>query len=139
MGIQLVDCSKQVIYIIKMRQFTIIFLTLSFVYISEAGFRCFFGDSACSLGCKILGQKTGLCDDDNKCWCSEQPINLNDFRELLPSRCTLGEDFCQITCHAIGRRDGASESTCRADCQRRGKASGRCDGWRCECLTNLPQ
>ena len=41
--------------------------------------------------------------------CSEQPINLNDFRELLPSRCTLGEDFCQITCHAIGRRDGACE------------------------------
>ena len=66
--IQLVDSSKQVIYIIKMRQFTIIFLTLSFVYLSEAGFRCFFGDSACSLGCKILGQKTGLCDDDNKCW-----------------------------------------------------------------------
>ena len=66
--IQLVDSSKQVIYIIKMRRFTIIFLTLSFVYLSEAGFRCFFGDSACSLGCKVLGQSGGTCDNDNKCW-----------------------------------------------------------------------
>ena len=51
-----------------MRQFAIIILALSFAYVSEAGFRCFFGDAACSAGCKILGQKTGTCDDDDKCW-----------------------------------------------------------------------
>ena len=38
--------------------------------------------------------------------CSEQSLNLDDLRELLPSRCTLGLAFCQGTCHAIGRRDG---------------------------------
>merc|ERR1711988_1306196 len=87
--------------------------------------------------------------------------NFDDLRELLPSRCTLGLAFCQGTCHAIGRRDGkcqygegcecseerispaefalcAAESTCRADCQRRGKASGRCDGWSCQCLSEDP-
>ena len=30
----------------------------------------------------------------------------------------------------------ASESTCSADCQRRGKATGQCNGWQCECLSN---
>ena len=41
--------------------------------------------------------------------CSEQSLNLDDLRELLPSRCTLGLAFCQGTCHAIGRRDGKCE------------------------------
>merc|ERR1719412_713675 len=117
-----------------MNKFAILLICLSFVCVSEAGFRCFFGDWAC--------------DAEDKCWCSEQSINLSDFRELLPSRCTLGTAFCQTTCHAIGRRDGqceygegcecseerispsefalcAAESTCRSDCQRKGKAFGR--------------
>ena len=51
-----------------MRKFAVIFVTLSLAYVSEAGFRCFFGDSACSLGCNILGQSDGTCDNDNKCW-----------------------------------------------------------------------
>merc|ERR1739846_186103 len=128
----------------NMSKFTLILICLSLAYVSEAGFRCFWGDWACSAGCKVLGQRTGTCDDDGKCWCSEQSLNLDDLRELLPSRCTLGLAFCQGTCHAIGRRDGkcqygegcecseerispaefamcAAESTCRADCQRRGK------------------
>jgi len=139
----------------------VLFLTiicLSIFVQSEAGFRCFFGDWACSAGCKALGQSSGTCDDDDKCWCSERSISFEDFREMLPSRCTLGDQFCQSTCHAIARRDGscveghgcecseerispsefalcAVESTCRTHCQREGKATGRCTGWRCECQT----
>ena len=30
--------------------------------------RCFFGDWACDAGCKVLGQSTGTCDDEDKCW-----------------------------------------------------------------------
>merc|ERR1712020_130252 len=109
-------------------------------------------------GCKILGQSSGTCDDQNKCWCSERAISFAEFREMLPSRCTLGLPFCQATCHAIGRRDGtceyghgcectdsrltptefalcAAESTCRTHCQAQGKATGRCNGWQCECLS----
>jgi hypothetical protein len=44
---------------------------MSYVFVLtqfKAGFRCFFGDWACSGGCKVLGQKSGLCDDDGKCW-----------------------------------------------------------------------
>merc|ERR1711874_268232 len=88
------------------------------------------------------------------CW----SVSFAEFRELLPSRCTLGRSFCQSTCHAIGRRDGACEfgrgcecsdetltasefalcsveATCRTHCQRQGKATGRCTGWRCECIS----
>merc|ERR1712018_458815 len=92
-------------------------------------------------------------------------MGINDYLELLPSRCDLSDDVCRITCNAIGRKNGvceetengkedcecsderispsefalcAAESTCRADCQRRGKASGRCDGWSCQCLSEDP-
>merc|ERR1711862_270123 len=84
-------------------------LVLCGIGLSEAGFRCFFGDWACSSGCKVLRQSSGTCDDDGKCWCSERAISFAEFREMLPSRCTLGESFCQGTCHAIGRRDGSCE------------------------------
>merc|ERR1712018_1055075 len=96
---------------------------------------CFIGDSACSAGCVILGQTSGICDDDGKCWCSERSIDFEAFKELLPSRCDFTESFCAGTCHAIGRRDGkcVAESTCRTHCQAQGKASGICKGWSCEC------
>jgi len=144
-----------------MNQISILIVCLSLAYVAEAGIRCSIGgDTACSLGCKVLGQSGGTCDDDNKCWCSELPFDLDDLRESLPSRCDLGESVCQGTCNAIGRKTGkcvggaegcecsderispeefalcASESTCGADCQRRGKASGQCNGWQCECLSN---
>ena len=45
-----------------------LFLVLLTIGFSEAGFRCFFGDWACSSGCKVLGQSSGTCDDDGKCW-----------------------------------------------------------------------
>ena len=45
-----------------------LFLVLLGIGLSEAGFRCFFGDWACSSGCKVLGQSSGTCDDDGKCW-----------------------------------------------------------------------
>ena len=38
--------------------------------------------------------------------CSERSIDLDAFRELLPSRCDVGETFCKSTCLAIGRRSG---------------------------------
>ena len=43
-------------------------VTLTFIVSSEAGFRCFFGDWACSAGCKALGQSSGTCDSEDKCW-----------------------------------------------------------------------
>ena len=51
-----------------MNKFAILLICLSFVCVSEAGFRCFFGDWACDAGCKVLGQSTGTCDDEDKCW-----------------------------------------------------------------------
>ena len=41
-----------------------------FVVISkiEAGFRCSIGETACSAGCVVLGQSSGTCDDEGKCW-----------------------------------------------------------------------
>merc|ERR1712029_1040871 len=131
----------------------------------EAGFRCnsiftsILSDGACKASCVILGHTSGICDNDRKCHCSGKAIDTDAFLELLPSRCDLGLKFCQGTCHAIGRRDGicyndyrgcecstdrltpsefalcGAESTCRLDCQRRGKGSGRCNGWSCECFS----
>ena len=92
--------------------------------------------------------------------CSEQDFNL--LESLLPSRCDLGESFCAGTCHSIGRKTGicvnvenageaqdcqcsdekisptefglcAMESTCRTHCQAKGKSSGKCEGWDCQC------
>ena len=34
----------------------------------EAGFRCTIGEFACSASCKVFGQSSGVCDDDNECW-----------------------------------------------------------------------
>merc|ERR1711997_1036722 len=129
----------------------------------SAGFRCTLGQWACSASCVTLGQTSGICDGEGECNCSERSISLSNLRKLLPSRCNLGEPFCEGTCNAIGRTggkcgvndDGAqdcqcddtfltgsqfalcgAESTCRLDCQRRGMASGECDGWNCVCTTN---
>ena len=83
--------------------------------LAKAGFRCTFGDGGCTAGCVVLGQTSGMCDDENDCWCSEKRIDLDAFKAILPSRCDLDLKFCQGTCHAIGRRDGFCE-------QRRGDA-----------------
>jgi len=138
-----------------------LFLILSgIVAVTQAGFRCSIGDFACTASCVVLGQSSGTCDNDNECWCSEKDIDFKAFRELLPSRCTLGKSFCEGTCNAIGRRTGscefgegcecsdeflspsefalcAAESTCRLDCQRQGKGTGECKGWKCECRSQL--
>nr|AQS22625.1 hypothetical protein [Pseudodiaptomus poplesia] len=125
---------------------------------TEAGFRCFFGNWACTAGCVVLGQSSGLCDSDKICHCSENKININHFRAMLPSRCLLGQSACEGTCHAIGRSTGvcknndcacsdtyispsefalcAAESTCRMHCQSGGYATGNCDGWACNCVSN---
>ena len=35
----------------------------------KAGFRCKLGgDKMCSAGCVILGQTSGICDDEDECW-----------------------------------------------------------------------
>ena len=94
--------------------------------LSEAGFRCTFGDWACSAGCVTLGQSSGyvklieplekishfwsffrMCDDDGKCWCSERSIDWDTIKGLLPSRCDVSLELCQGSCHALGFRDGA--------------------------------
>merc|ERR1711913_78831 len=106
----------------------------------------------CSASCVTLGQTSGICDGEGECNCSERSISLSN----------LGESFCEGTCNAIGRTGGkclekdgvqdcqcdetfltgsqfalcGAESTCRLDCQRRGLASGDCDGWNCVCSTN---
>merc|ERR1712018_288531 len=134
----------------------------SVLVLSQAGFRCTLGDFACSASCVTLGQTSGICDNEGDCICSERSISLSNLRNLLPSRCNLGESFCEGTCNAIGRTGGkcvekdggqdcqcddtfltgsqfalcGAESTCRLDCQRRGLASGECDGWNCVCNSN---
>merc|ERR1711962_1629885 len=143
----------------NMKLFLMTIVGISLIVTSEAGFRCTFGDWACSAGCVALGHSSGTCDDNDGCQCSERSISFAAFRNLLPSRCTLGLAFCKATCNAIGRKTGAcvdghgcecsserltpnefllcaAESTCRTDCQRKGKATGRCNGWQCECLSN---
>merc|ERR1719225_2170331 len=143
--------------------FITLLVALSVISGIEAGFRCTLGNWACKASCVVLGQTSGICDGEGECKCSERSISLPDLRKLLPSRCNLGEEFCEGTCNAIGRTggkcrendDGAldcqcddtfltgsqfalcgAESTCRLDCQRRGFASGECDGWNCVCTTN---
>ena len=41
---------------------------LSILGLSQAGFRCTFGDVGCTTGCVLLGQTSGICDDNGKCW-----------------------------------------------------------------------
>jgi len=132
-----------------------IILVSVLVQLSSAGFRCTFGNWACTAGCVMLGQTSGVCDADWNCHCSANKISLDNFRALLPSRCNLGDQFCEVTCHAIGRSHGAcdtygctcsdqylsptefllcaAESTCRTHCQANGHATGECLGWSCEC------
>jgi len=135
------------------------FLVLvSVLSVASAGFRCTFGNFACSASCVALGQTSGVCDGEGDCHCSERSISLSNLKALLPSRCNLGVSACEVTCHAIGRVGGTCKnndctcsdtfisptefalcgaaSTCRLDCQRRGLASGDCNGWKCECVTN---
>merc|ERR1712032_1068049 len=116
-----------------------IFSLLVLTAATRAGFRCTFGNWACTAGCVGLGQTSGLCDDAGVCHCSARSISLDNFHAMLPSRCTLGESFCQGTCHSLGIATGtcgtygctcsdrfltpsefllcAAESTCRLDCQ----------------------
>merc|ERR1719436_526178 len=94
---------------------SICILLLAAVHVSNAGFRCTFGDWACTAGCVMLGQTSGICDQENTCWCSERSIGLSDLRALLPSRCDLGAGFCEATCHSLGR------------------SGGSCDRFGCEC------
>merc|ERR1712241_75544 len=141
---------------------TVLVLMVSTSLVS-GGFRCTLGQWACSASCVTLGQTSGICDGEGECNCSERSISLSNLRDLLPSRCNLGESFCEGTCNAIGRTGGkcvekdgvqdcqcdetfltgsqfalcGAESTCRLDCQRRGLASGECDGWNCVCSTNV--
>jgi len=125
---------------------------------TSAGFRCTFGDWMCTAGCVMLGQTSGLCDENWDCHCSERSISTKDLTALLPSRCNLGESVCKGTCQAMGRHTGvcdrygcscsddflspsefllcAAESTCRMHCQANGKATGVCLGWSCECKSS---
>ena len=32
--------------------------------------------SACKVGCKVLGHTTGVCDENDKCFCSEEDYNF---------------------------------------------------------------
>ncbi|XP_040574278.1 uncharacterized protein [Lepeophtheirus salmonis] len=129
----------------------------SLVNLNEAGFRCFFGDWACTAGCTVMGQTSGICGHDGKCWCSERRISIKNFKALLPSRCTLGEEFCNATCQSIGRVNGTCayndcscadelispdelalctiESNCNVYCQGSGRAGGECRGWSCVCTS----
>merc|ERR1712141_734576 len=142
---------------------TPVFALLGSTSLVSAGFRCTLGQWACSASCVTLGQTSGICDGEGECICSERSISLDSLRALLPSRCNLGESVCEGTCNAIGRTGGkcrendvgaldcdcddtfltgsqfalcGAESTCRLDCQRRGFASGECEGWNCKCNTN---
>jgi len=148
-----------------MQPLSVFLMVLSLAVVCNAGFRCLFGSSACSLSCVALsGHTSGVCDGDGECICSEKAISLDNLRSYLPSRCNLGANFCEATCNSIGRANGtcstdaaggkdcscsdqilsprefalcAAESTCRLDCQRRGLATGACFGWSCKCLSNL--
>merc|ERR1712038_1107753 len=145
----------------KMSQkITILVLLACSAVMVKAGFRCTLGNWACTASCVTLGQTSGVCDGEGDCICSEKSISLSNLKNLLPSRCDLGESFCEGTCNAIGRKGGkcvddgndcqcdstylnpsefalcAAESTCRLDCQRQGKATGDCLGWKCVCRTN---
>ena len=66
-----------------MNQISILIVCLSLAYVAEAGIRCSIGgDTACSLGCKVIGQSGGTCDDDNKCWYVNSKIFFFYIQEL---------------------------------------------------------
>eukprot|EP00096_Caligus_rogercresseyi_P010341 TRINITY_DN372_c0_g1_i1.p1 TRINITY_DN372_c0_g1~~TRINITY_DN372_c0_g1_i1.p1 ORF type:complete len:145 (-),score=33.42 TRINITY_DN372_c0_g1_i1:72-506(-) len=139
--------------------FASLLVLCAFIQVNEAGFRCFFGNWACTAGCTVMGQTSGICGGDGKCWCSEKRISLSDFKSLLPSRCHLGEEFCNATCQSIGRINGSCkandcdcndefispdelalctiESNCNVYCQGSGRAGGECQGWKCTCTSRL--
>merc|ERR1712133_48714 len=104
---------------------TPVLLILGIAAPAMAGFRCTLGEWACTSSCVVLGQTSGICDEDGECNCSEKSISLDNLKALLPSRCNLGEGFCSTTCN------------CRLDCQRQGFATGDCFGWSCKCQTNI--
>merc|ERR1711976_1133497 len=55
-------------------------------YVSSYDKRCkyFSFISACKVGCKITGHTTGACDENDKCWCSEDDYNFfQDVGEWL--------------------------------------------------------
>merc|ERR1712111_61992 len=106
-----------------------------------------------------MGIPCMMFDCPTHCSCSERSIDLKTLKAMVPSRCNLGEEVCRSSCHAIGRRDGAcvtpnscqcttetftveefakcsAESTCRIHCQAKGFATGDCNGWKCDCITN---
>merc|ERR1712062_768827 len=161
MGVQLQQLIARRMF--GMTRLTPVLVLLVSTSLVRAGFRCTLGNWACSASCVTLGQTSGICDGEGDCICSERSISLSNLRDLLPSRCNLGEAFCEGTCNAIGRKGGkcveessgvqdcqcdetfltgsqfalcGAESTCRLDCQRRGLASGECDGWNCVCTSN---
>jgi len=134
---------------------TILFICLTTTSLVDAGLRCSIGEWSCVLSCKVQLKKTGLCDNDGECRCSEISMTLDDFKSELPSRCDLGLQFCKSTCNAIGRMDGtcsssgcdcsdetlsasqlalcSTDTACRVYCQSKGKATGDCNGWNCVC------
>merc|ERR1712210_180527 len=71
---------------------------------TRAGFRCTFGNWACTAGCVGLGQTSGLCDDAGACHCSAKSISLSNFHAMLPSRCTLGRASARALVTHLGEQ-----------------------------------
>merc|ERR1719319_608695 len=42
-------------------------------HLSQAGFRCTFGNYVCRTSCLVIGRTTGFCDQDGECICKGLP------------------------------------------------------------------
>merc|ERR1712014_77746 len=122
-------------------------------YASSYDKRCkyFSFISACKVGCKITGHTTGACDENDKCWCSEDDYNFfQDVGEWLEK-----VDISEVVSNQINKfqrkidswdisdklkglvpsKCKISQSFCSTACRAIGKKSGVCnaDFTDCDC------
>ena len=115
--------------------------------------RCRYFDflRACKVGCKVLGHTTGVCDENDKCWCSEEDYNffhdvsqwLGDLdiedvidRQVNKFKRKIDEwDISDKVKSLVPSKCKISQEFCSKACHAIGRVSGTCnaDFTDCDC------
>lgn len=119
--------------------------------------RCKYFDflRACKIGCKVLGHTTGACDENDKCWCSEEDFNffhevtewlgnldIEDVidRQVDKFKRKLDEwDISDNIKALVPSKCKISQEFCSKACHAIGRKSGRCnsDFTDCDCSDEM--
>merc|ERR1712012_1474583 len=107
--------------------------------------------SACKIGCKATGHTTGACDENDKCWCSENDFNffkdVGDWIDKLDISDVISNqinkfkrkidkwDVSENLKTLVPSKCKISESFCSKACHAIGKKKGTCnaDFTDCDC------